>query len=170
MSSDSPVDALRKFHVEVDERAAAVAARHGARLKCRRGCADCCVDGQEVWDVEAARIREEHAELLATGVPHAEGGCAFLDGEGACRIYRSRPYRCRTQGLPLRWFDEGEDGQPVEYRDICPLNEEGEPLGGLRDEDCWTIGEAEGRLAELAEEHGDGDLRRTALRSLFDRS
>ena len=59
-------------------------------------------------------IRAEQAELLGKGRPHPPGACAFLDGEGACRVYDSRPYRCRTQGLPLRWFDEGPFGEPVE--------------------------------------------------------
>lgn len=165
---DRALQALTELHREVDEAAARVAARHGSRLRCERGCSACCVDEQEVFGVEAERIRREHPELLAEGRPHPAGACAFLDGEGACRIYGSRPYRCRTQGLPLRWFDEGQDGEPVELRDICELNEEGgPPIEALEEAGCWTIGPFEGRLAALEERSCAGRPGRIALRDLF---
>jgi hypothetical protein len=118
-----------------------------------------------VFEVEAEPIRRHHAELLRTGTPHVEGACAFLDAEGACRIYPERPYVCRSQGLPLRWIDE-RDGQPVEFRDICPLNEDGEPVERLAAEECWTLGPFEERLARLQLAAGE-DSNRTALRDLF---
>ncbi len=157
------LSALARLHAEVDARAARVAELHGARLQCKRGCSDCCVDGISVFPVEAARIRAEHAELLASGVPHPVGACAFLDSEGACRIYAVRPYVCRTQGLPLRWID---DEREVELRDICPLNEPGEPLEELAESACWTLGATEAQLAELQREHGTAG-ERVALRTLF---
>lgn len=92
--------------------------------------------------------------------------CAFLDKNDACRIYENRPYVCRTQGLPLRWFDEIED-ELVELRDICPLNEEGVPVENLEEEKCWTIGEFESKLAELQKEFGQGKNKRIKLRKLF---
>ena len=101
-------------------------AKHAAQvLRARRG------DQITVFEVEAEVIRRHHADLLAEGEPHAEGACAFLDGEGACRIYEHRPYVCRTQGLPLRWLEE-LDGETVELRDICPLNDEDDPIGTAR--------------------------------------
>jgi hypothetical protein len=160
-------DALRLLHDEVDRAAAALAQVHRDRLNCRRGCHDCCVDDLTVFEVEAERIREHHAELLATGAPHRAGACAFLDGDGACRIYEDRPYVCRTQGLPLRWIEHGDDGEPVEYRDICPLNEEGPPIETLGPEDCWSIGPFEARLGALQEERSGDTPRRIALRDLF---
>lgn len=162
MSSPATLEAL---HREVDARARDVAARNAGRLRCARGCASCCTDGLTVLPVEAERIRLEHAELIASGEPHPEGACAFLDAEGACRIYDSRPYVCRTQGLPLRWFEEDEHDEIVEQRDICPLNLEGAPLSALADDACWTIGPYEERLVEL----GRGD-QRIALRDLFSRT
>lgn len=150
----------------MDEAAERLTARHGERLKCARGCASCCVDGITVFEVEALEIRRHHAELLDGAEPHGEGACAFLDGEGACRIYEHRPYVCRTQGLPLRWIDEVEDGVVAELRDICPLNEEGEPIETLDEEDCWTLGPVEERLARLQIEAGV-EMRRVALRDLF---
>lgn len=140
---------------------------HGARLACRRGCSACCVDGLTVFEVEAEPIRRHHAALLATGLPHAEGACAFLDPEGGCRIYAQRPYVCRTQGLPLRWIEE-QDGQPVELRDVCPLNEAGPPIELLPADDCWTLGPVEERLARLQlAATASAAPRRTSLRALF---
>ena len=75
---------------------------------------------------------------------------------------------CRTQGLPLRWIDELEDGSPAELRDICPLNDEGVPIEALDAEDCWTLGPVEERLARLQAATGEPG-RRVALRGLFGR-
>lgn len=157
---------LQALHARVDRDAAAIAAQHPERLRCRRGCSDCCIDGLTVFRVEAERIRAQHAELLATGTPHAEGACAFLDGEGGCRIYDARPYVCRTQGLPLRWLEEDERGEIVEQRDICPLNAEGPALDGLPEAQCWQIGLTELELQALQDELG-GEPERIALRALF---
>jgi hypothetical protein len=162
------MDALTRLlhlHAAIDARAAELAAQLGSRLQCRRGCSACCVDDLTVFEVEAERIRTRHAELLATGEPHARGACALLDAEGACRVYADRPYVCRTQGLPLRWIDEGRG---VESRDICPLNEPGEALETLPEGACWTIGETEARLAELQRDFGRAG-ERVALRALFER-
>jgi Fe-S-cluster containining protein len=167
--ADSVSDALLALHAGVDSAAAEVGAFHGARLRCGRGCSGCCVDALTVFEIEADRIRAAHAELLSEGTPHAPGACAFLDGEGACRIYADRPYVCRTQGLPLRWLEETREGVTQEWRDICPENLEGAPLAELPEEACWLIGPVEGRLAALQSGRGDGRPRRVALRDLFRR-
>jgi Fe-S-cluster containining protein len=161
--SERALAALRELHARVDARAAELAARHAARLRCGRGCSACCVDGLRVFEVEAERIRASHAELLAHGEPHAQGACAFLDDAGACRIYADRPYVCRTQGLPLRWIDERRE---AELRDICPKNEAGPALESLREDDCFTLGPFEAQLATLQAEHGTPGIR-VALRDLF---
>lgn len=167
------VDALRALHAEIDREAERVAAQHGDRLRCGRGCSACCLDDLSVKEVEAARIREAHPQLLREGQAGPAGACAFLDGEGACRIYADRPSVCRSQGLPLRVFYEDGD-EIVERRDICPLNVEGgPPLEALDEEACWLVGPFELRLATIDARHaaatgrgGDGDVR-VALRSLF---
>lgn len=164
---DSTSDAAAMLHADVDRKTRQLHVLHAERLQCRRGCSSCCADGLTVFDVEAEHIRRHHADLLIHGMPKAEGACAFLDDEGACRIYGERPYVCRTQGLPLRWIeDRDRDGEPVELRDICPLNEAGEPIEGLPAEDCWTIGPFEERLGRLQLAAGAG-ARRTRLRDLF---
>lgn len=157
---------LKLLYAEIDKRARRLEAIHAARLNCRRGCSNCCVDGITVFEVEAENIRQTHAEFLTNEKTNENGGCAFLNEQGECRIYESRPYVCRTQGLPLRWFDEIED-EIFEFRDICPLNELGEPVEELNEEKCWTIGEFEARLADLQAEFCNGEMNRIALRELF---
>jgi hypothetical protein len=160
-------NAVAGLHAVIDGETRRLHLVHADRLACRRGCSSCCVDDLTVFEVEAAPIRRHHAELLATGAPHPEGACAFLDADGACRIYDDRPYVCRTQGLPLRWLDE-QDGEPVELRDICSLNEPGVPIEELPAEECWTLGPFEERLAALQlAEPSSAELPRTPLRSLF---
>ena len=165
---EDAIDWVERLHGVVDELVAPMVVAHGARLHCHSGCSGCCSDGLTVFAVEAAAITRHHAELLASGAPHAEGACAFLDDAGACRIYAQRPYVCRTQGLPLRWLEHDDEG-PAEVRDICPLNAGGPPLEELSAEKCWTLGPFEERLGARQSALDGGAGTRTALRSLFAR-
>lgn len=159
------LDQLRELHAQVDGRAAAIAARLGDRLRCGPGCHDCCQDELTVFDLEALRICDEYPQVLAEGDPAPAGRCAFLDAQDRCRVYHARPFVCRTQGLPLRWLEENEMGW-VEFRDICPLNDHGEPVEELPAEDCFLLGPIEDRLREL-QQALSGDLSRIVLRDLF---
>ena len=164
-SDDAALAGMERLHEEVDVGATSLARLHEGRLRCARGCCECCIDGLSVFTIEAARIQRS-CEAVLNEEPHPPGRCAFLSAEGSCRIYRHRPYVCRTQGLPLRFFESSAQGA-VEYRDICPLNEPGgPPLDTLLENHLWTIGPYEGRLADL-QLRFDGSLRRVALRSLF---
>ena len=160
-------DWVERLNAVVDELVAPIAAAHGPRLTCRAGCHDCCTDALSVFEIEAAVIQRHHGELLAEGVAHAAGGCAFLDERGECRVYAHRPYVCRTQGLPLRWLERDEAGEGTEVRDVCPLNAEGPALEGLDASECWTVGPIEERLAKRQSTLDGGEGRRVALRSLF---
>ncbi len=174
-SDEAALVALGKLHDEIDREARALADRHGSRIRCRRGCSACCVDGLTVTRIEALRIRRAYPALLKSESPHPEGSCAFLDSDGACRIYDHRPTVCRSQGLPLRVLFENETLEIEERRDICPLNLEGGPaLESLDEEDCWLVGTYELRLNQLDErafeestEPEDGENGRVALRGLF---
>ncbi len=159
---------LKEFYAEVKRQTVRLEKIHAERLNCKKGCSACCVDDITVFEVEAENIKQNHIALLKREKPQKKGVCAFLDKNNACRIYENRPYVCRTQGLPFRWFDEIED-QFVELRDICPLNEEGEPIESLEEEKCWTIGEFEAKLAELQKEFGKGKMKRVRLRDLFEK-
>ena len=154
---------LEKLYHAIDQITKRLEKIHKNRMQCTLGCTDCCVDNITVFKIEADNIRHYHSNLLQKEAPHAPGACAFLDGIGACRIYEQRPYVCRTQGLPLRWVEEN-----TEYRDICPLNDEGRPVEDLPPEQCWTIGPFEKRLALLQNKRYNDRMERIALRSLFD--
>ena len=167
---DDTTAALRKLHERIDVRTGELVLHHSQRLHCERGCHSCCVDDLTIFPVEAERIRVSHQALLRDGTPHPPGACAFLDDDGACRIYADRPYVCRTQGLPLRWFTEDDSGEICENRDICPLNAEGPALDELPEEACWLIGPVELELAKLQAEIRDPHEDRIALRALFDRA
>ena len=166
--SAAVLDWVERLHGVVEELVAPIARANGPRLTCRAGCRDCCTDGLSVFAIEAAVIARHHASLLAEGVPNEDGGCAFLDAHGECRIYAHRPYVCRTQGLPLRWLEREEDGELAEVRDVCPLNAEGPPLEELEADHCWTVGPFEERLAQRQASVDGGEGERVALRSLFD--
>ena len=168
MNPDRALNDLVALHDELDRETRALASVHAGRLQCRRGCHACCVDELTVTQIEAERIRRAHPDLLATGAPHPVGGCAFLDEEGACRVYAERPLVCRSQGLPLRILFEDEAEEIEERRDICPLNlEGGPPLEALPEEQCWLVGVHELRLAAIDEGAGGSDETRVRLRNLF---
>lgn len=167
MEPQSLQDSLQTLYAEVHKKSLVLSAIHQNRLHCGKGCSACCIDNLTVFELEAENIRLHHADFLTNETPHSIGKCAFLDESGACRIYANRPYVCRTQGLPLRWFDEPEDDEIVEYRDICELNEEGTDLIDLPAEECWSIGTFEARLAMLQSLSDNGKMTRIALRDLF---
>uniref|UniRef100_A0A7V3E8U1 YkgJ family cysteine cluster protein n=1 Tax=Ignavibacterium album TaxID=591197 RepID=A0A7V3E8U1_9BACT len=163
---------LNEFYEEVDKLTSELNLKHKSRLKCKAGCFSCCVDNITVFDIEAENIKQHYSELLENELPHPEGYCAFLNEKGECRIYEHRPYVCRTQGLPLRWIEEINEEELIEMRDICPLNEEGEPIVNIKPEDCWTIGPFEEKLASIQRNYSDKPMgqNRVRLRDLFKNS
>ena len=161
------LEALGELHAAIDAEAAQLAAGHGERLVCKAGCCQCCVDELTVFEVEAERIRRASPDVLASA-PHPTGACAFLDDAGHCRVYNDRPYVCRTQGLPLLWFEEDSEEEIHELRDICELNVEGQPLAELEYDEMWTIGPRELDLQRLQGRFSGGGQERVALRELFE--
>jgi hypothetical protein len=170
VKQDDSTAALQKLHERIDARAGELSLHHARRLRCERGCNACCMDDLTVFFVEAERIRISHQVLLREESPHPPGACAFLGDAGECRVYADRPYVCRTQGLPLRWFEEKDSGEICEKRDICPLNTDGTALNELPEEACWLIGPVELELGNLQAEVCDPHEDRIALRALFDRA
>src|SRR4051812_5491459 len=90
--SAETLDWVESLHGVVDGLTGPLVHRHRDRLACRRGCASCCTDGISVFEIEAAVIARHYPALLDAGEAAQEGGCAFLDEGGACRVYEHRPY------------------------------------------------------------------------------
>ncbi len=162
-----PREMLAQLYAQVDELVAPLLTIHADRLVCAPGCSRCCRDDLTVFKVEAENIRLCNPDLLGKEAPNAAGACAFLDGKGHCRVYAQRPYVCRTQGLPLRWLEQLPQGEVVEYRDICPLNDHGMPIQDLDPEHCWILGPVEEVLVKIQEQFFPGAMERIPLRSLF---
>lgn len=160
-------ETLAHLYSQVDELVAPLLTIHADRLVCAPGCCRCCRDDLTVFQVEAENIRMHDGVLLREEAPGAAGACALLDGNGQCRIYTQRPYVCRTQGLPLRWLERQPQGEVVEYRDICPLNDHGTPIEGIAPEHCWVLGPVEEVLVQIQEQFFPGTMERVPLRSLF---
>lgn len=72
-------------------------------LKCRPGCAECCMQFS-VLPLEAALI-QEHLTGRPPLLSQEDTVCALLENN-KCSIYHTRPIICRTQGLPLAYVDE----------------------------------------------------------------
>lgn len=109
-----PLDEYRAALAKIDAAAAAVFARRADDIACRRGCSSCCVDGLTVLSVEAAAIERLARERGLSAAPSPPpGGCAFLDGDGACTVYDARPVVCRTHGLPLKMKDAEASSSPA---------------------------------------------------------
>jgi uncharacterized protein len=82
-------------------------------IRCRKGCSNCCHGPVEIWPQEAALLVQtardagielDRARLERQGrqsvdswrqQPGTDTVCVFLGGDGACRIYESRPNACR---------------------------------------------------------------------------
>lgn len=167
MDNEQALRRLRVLRTELEQQVEPLLERHRSRLHCGLGCHDCCADDLTVLPVEALAILRSHGPLLEHGTPHPEGRCAFLDAQGACRIYTERPYVCRTQGLPLRYFEEDDEEEVHERRDICPHNLAGEPLSALDDAGLWLIGPHEVALSDLQFALAGDEEGRVSLRGLF---
>ena len=168
MSDYSPeiLNALKRFYSALDSHIHSIEEKNRSRIHCKKGCFSCCKDDLEVFGIEAEFIRSNEKEFLENASPNAKGMCAFLDAQGACRIYDSRPFVCRTHGVPISYLQEDEEGE-FELRDICPLNEEGEPIEELPEEKIFQNTSWEEKLALMQLMADKGEMQREKLRGLF---
>jgi Fe-S-cluster containining protein len=82
-------------------------------VRCRKGCSHCCHGPVDIWpqeaallvevvrasgvDIDRARLERQSGQTVDTWrkQPEADRACVFLGGDGACRVYESRPNACR---------------------------------------------------------------------------
>lgn len=144
--ADHPLlNQLQRVCAQADAEFARAAAVHGSRIRCGRGCSDCCSQVFQITEVEAARIHEhvqtlpaaerealqakareyisaraelfDHAEQWGSPMPQGAGlPCPALGGEGECTIYAARPIICRKFGVPI--FNPDNPGRVS----ACELN------------------------------------------------
>jgi Fe-S-cluster containining protein len=168
LSNYSPeiLNALKQFYTALDFHIHSIEEKNSSRINCKKGCFSCCKDDLEVFGLEAEYIRSTQSGFLKGNSPAPTGACAFLDHEGACRIYDSRPFVCRTHGVPIKYLQEDEEGE-FELRDICPLNEKGEPIEELPNEKIFNNTSWEEKLVLLQMMADKGQMHRESLRDLF---
>lgn len=84
---------------------------HGERIRCGRGCTDCCHHPFQITDPEAAAIAEAVAALPAVTRETLESRAREYSAEarhpcpalqdGVCSIYEHRPLICHKFGMPI---------------------------------------------------------------------
>lgn len=105
----------RSTHMAMDELLQRDRAKNpgSENIQCGKGCSHCCREAVEIWPQEAALlvsvVRETGMTLDMARLerqsqytvdtwrqqPIADKACLFLDGDGACTVYESRPNACR---------------------------------------------------------------------------
>lgn len=109
---------------KVDCFSAAIAARFGGEVACRRGCDACCthigvmaVEAIALALAVAALPEAEREAIRERARTMADGDACPLLLDGVCLLYDARPVICRSHGLPLLLEEEG--GRRIDH---CPLN------------------------------------------------
>jgi Fe-S-cluster containining protein len=101
---------------ETDSECKRLEEMHAGQMVCRQGCSSCCMDFS-IFPVEFFSIAEElKGSEIRFNAAAAEGECKMLVA-GLCTIYKSRPFICRSHGLPL--LSMGEDEWELSH---CELN------------------------------------------------
>jgi hypothetical protein len=107
---------FKKLIAEADSECRRLEELHSKLMVCRRGCTSCCMDFS-IFPVEFFSIAEElKGKEIKFNSKAKEGECPMLV-EGSCSIYPSRPFICRSHGLPL--LSMGDDGWELSH---CELN------------------------------------------------
>jgi len=102
-----------------DQIAAELGVIHAGLLVCRKGCCQCCTN-LSVFPVEFFAMVEAMKKAGWTKLHfNAAATCGYLSEKRECEIYPFRPIICRTQGLPLAFYDDDAQGYSVTF---CPKN------------------------------------------------
>jgi Fe-S-cluster containining protein len=104
---------------EIDQRTAFLDDMHHKHLKCKNGCALCCIDFS-VFPIEYYFILNELNKQNVKHKPDKDLStdiCVFLLNN-SCTIYNQRPIMCRTHGLPLLYANNNGEWE----LSACELN------------------------------------------------
>ncbi|WP_372751404.1 YkgJ family cysteine cluster protein [Labilibaculum sp.] len=114
------VENYRELRNEASEISNKLTKLHQKEMACKKGCSECCMHFS-VLPVEYFSILEE----LKANPPkeyqelnEEADDCNFLVND-LCQIYESRPFICRTHGLPLLFMSSEDDNWELS---TCPLN------------------------------------------------
>ena len=110
----------RHLRNEVNNLCEKLSVLHKDRMECKEGCSQCCMNFQ-VLPVEYFAILEELRNNLPAEFRELDEDadeCNFLIDD-MCQIYVSRPFICRTHGLPLLFMNQEGDAWELS---ACPLN------------------------------------------------
>ena len=117
----------KEFLEKLDAKVASIVEANRAKINCKLGCNSCCKSGLTVGWIEALLIKDHFDSLVAAKKSEiikelgamGSSHCEFLQSNGGCAIYESRPVVCRTQGVPNRLLDASTGSVEIS---ICSLN------------------------------------------------
>lgn len=116
---EKAIQQYRQLRDSADQMAEDLGVVHSGRLVCRKGCCQCCTN-LSVFPVEFFAMVEDMKNAGWTKLQfHTAAICGYLDEQGTCEIYPYRPIICRTQGLPLAFYDDDTQSYSVTF---CPRN------------------------------------------------
>lgn len=105
-------NAYKALREELDAEIIRLEKQHQKHLACKKGCDLCCMNFS-VFPIEFEVIREEvggrflPVNLTEHDENQTPASCVFLKNH-LCSIYNSRPFICRTHGLPLLYMNNDE--------------------------------------------------------------
>lgn len=114
------IEKYRELRNEVSEVSDKLSKLHKDEMACKKGCSECCMHFS-VLPVEYFSILEELKENPPEQyreLNEEADDCNFLIND-LCQIYQSRPFICRTHGLPLLFMSQEGDEWELS---TCPLN------------------------------------------------
>jgi Fe-S-cluster containining protein len=110
----------RELRNEVSHLSEQLSKLHQKEMACKKGCSECCMHFS-ILPVEYFSILQElkaNPPQQYLELDEEADDCNFLIDD-LCQIYESRPFICRTHGLPLLFMSL--DGDEWELS-TCPLN------------------------------------------------
>lgn len=118
--AQNELERYRELRNEVSKLSDQLAKLHKDEMACKKGCSECCMHFS-VLPVEYFSILQElkqNPPKQYQELNEEADDCNFLIND-LCQIYESRPFICRTHGLPLLFMSqEGDDWE----LSACPLN------------------------------------------------